>query len=168
MKKPTIVQDLWQLSEEELAHRFLTGKPPDLAAWSDQKLFGSLLRLSHWERRAAPLRLFWRVTTAAGLWLWTGKRFWLSDAGRYLATNLMGSYRWPIRALTMHLELATSLLAPPKKVLSVQYDRQENPRFVYPVRDELVEVETGVMLGRMLWQRKNQIQPLLWFALQRR
>ena len=52
-------------------------------------------------------------------------------------------------------------------VLAVRYDRPENPRFLHVVRDELREIEDGLLLGRMVVQGAGGARWWLWFGLER-
>lgn len=156
---------LWSLSSAELDARWRAGAVPDPTRYAGRTR-GTLLPLRNWESRFFLLRWLWWFLSVTNLLLWRGKRLWRAN-GEDLATNLVGLWSWPAELLTMTLVDEESLVEPGLRVLAVRYDRPENPRFLHVVRDELREIEDGLLLGRMVIRGAGGAQWWLWFGLER-
>lgn len=156
---------LWSLSSADRDARWRAGTVPDPSRYAG-RMRGTLLPLRNHEQRFFLIRWLWRFLTATHLLLWRGKRLWRSDH-EHLATNLVGLWSWPAELLTMTLVDEESLVEPGLRVLAVRYDRPENPRFLHVVRDELREIEDGLLLGRMVVQGAGRARWWLWFGLER-
>lgn len=160
----------------ELDEMFRAGRTPD--PLPQGMLQGRLVTTSIW----SPLDSFGR--RMAGVWMpWLGKSF---DAEAFTGVNVLTkSARGPMRVLwpkyTPERELADRIeafpfrnrvapgeLDPGVDVLKIDYDFEANPRFVIRrILDELVEVEDGFYLGKILFRRQGAWVPIGFFTLER-
>lgn len=119
----------------------------------------------------------------ASMWMpWLGKNF---DPGVMRGVNVLTpSARTPMRLLwpgyTPERELVDRIeafafrnrvapgeLDPGVDVLKIDYDFESNPRFlVRRILDELVEVDDGLYLGKILMRRQGAWMPLGFFTLE--
>ena len=113
---------------------------------------------------------------------WLGKRF---DSNGATGVNVLAkSARLPMRAVwpTYAPEKETSenieafafttwvgagAVDPDRRVLKIDYDLDSNPRFIRRVLDELVQIEDGVYLGKVLLRRDSSWHPTGFFVLER-
>ncbi len=151
---------MWSSSTEELTARFRAGKVPDPAGYC-APLRGTPLKLERWEKHWLLVRAIWWCMAVASVVTWGGKRFYLLD-GTPTGTNLIGWYGFPIEMMTMALVRETSWLEPDIEVLAVRYDVDSNPRPIRLIRGEVMELEPGLLLGRMVIGKT----PLLWYVLE--
>jgi hypothetical protein len=114
---------------------------------------------------------------------WQGKSF-SSDAGEgvnVLAKSALKPMKvlWPgyepVRVLAERVEafpfktrVATSAADPGLEVFKLDYDFEANPSFIVRrVVDELVQIETGLFLGKVLYRYKGDSRPIGFFVLEK-
>ena len=159
----------------ELDEMFRGGSTPD--PLPEGMLRGQLVTMSVW----GPGDSF--VRRVAGLWMpWLGKSF---DPAAMQGVNVLTpSARGPMRVLwpnyTPERELADRLeafpfrnriapgeLDPGVDVLKIDYDFEPNPQLIIRrILDELVQVEEGFYLGKILFRRQGSWMPIGFFTLE--
>ncbi len=165
----------WREAQRELRSLFERGATP--ARPLDGEFDGRLLLIAV----RGPLGAIARAWTRA--WMpWKGKRFH-AEAG--LGDNrFTADVRWPlrfywpfyrlvrvadpghVRAFAFATRLAPSVLEPSRRVLRIDYDLDENPRFwIRDVVDELVEVAPGEYLGEAQVRRGGRWRTAAYFSL---
>lgn len=164
----------WALSE--LDDMFRAGRAPD--PLPQGMLNGRFLTLSVW----GPLDSLTR--RIASLWMpWLGKSF---DASSMQGVNILTkSARTPMRVLwptyvperelvdrveafPFRNRIAPGELDPDVDVLKIDYDFEANPNLlIRRILDELVEVEDGLYLGKILFRRSGSWMPIGFFTLER-
>src|SRR5258706_9696115 len=147
----------WRTSETRL--RELFARSPAPASAPDDAYEGELLLIT----MPGPLGALAR-SWSRGWMPWKGKRFraelGLGDNRFSNEVALLTRLTWPFyhharradaghfTAFTFSTRFAHSVLDPAHPVFRIDYDLDENPRFVIrDVVDEVVEVEPGVLLG---------------------
>ena len=163
----------WAL--ERLGELFSSGRTP---AHPEGFLKGTLVATSTWGPSDALVR---RI---AGLYMpWLGKSFDAAANGgvNVLITSaqkpmkvLWPSYE-PERVLADRLEafpfktrIAPGELDPDVDVLKIDYNFEANPKFIIRrILDELVEVDDGLFLGKILLRRRGTWATLGYFTLER-
>ena len=163
----------WALGR--LGELFSSGRTP---AHPDGFLKGTLVASSTWGSFDAVVR---RI---AGLYMpWVGKSF---DAAAIAGVNvLISSAQKPMRVLWPSYEperiladrleafpfitrIAPGELDPDVDVLKIDYNFEANPTFVIRrILDELVEVDEGLFLGKILMRRRGKWSTLGYFTLER-
>jgi len=168
--------DVRRAALTELNDIFRSGRAPDPIP--DGMLHGRFLTSSI----SAPLDAFGR--RVARSWMpWLGKTF---DATALTGVNVLtpgarGAIRflWPnyvpvreladrIEAFPFRTRIAPGELDPDVDVLKIDYDFESNPQF--PVRrilDELVELDDGLYLGKVLFRREGRWAAIGFFTLER-
>jgi hypothetical protein len=160
----------------ELDEMFRRGSAPD--PLPEGMLTGTLVTTSIW----GPLDSLTR--RLAKMWMpWLGKSF--EPASMTGVNVLTKSARGPVRFLwpgyTPERELADRLEAFPFRnriapgeldrdvdVLKIDYDFEANPDLlIRRILDELVQVEDGLYLGKILFRRKGSWLPIGFFTLER-
>jgi hypothetical protein len=159
----------------ELDGMFRAGAVPD--PLPDGFLRGSLLTTSVW----GPLDTFFRWL--AELYMpWRGKSF--DPVASTGMNRFSASVRIPMRALWPSYEpvqegsatlsafefrnwVGPGALDPNIEVLKIDYDFEANPGFIIRrILDELVQVEQGVYLGKVLLRAGGRFHPIGFFSLQ--
>lgn len=70
--------------------------------------------------------------------------------------------------MRFHTSIEPSVVDADKQVLALDYNLPENPALaIRKVRDELVEVVPGTLLGKMLMRRGERWKPLAYFMVRR-
>jgi hypothetical protein len=157
----------------ELDEKFRSGSPPD--PLPQGLLPGRLLTMT-W--RDVPDAFVARV---ARLYMpWLGKSF---DSEASMGVNVLAkNARVPLKILwpryVVERELADRLEAfpfrtrvdegavdPGLKVLKIDYDFDANPKLIRSILDELVQIDDGVYLGKILFRRKDRWHPIGFFSL---
>lgn len=161
----------------ELDDLFRGGRTPD--PLPEGMLQGRLITSSVWP----PLdRLGRRV---ASWWMpWLGKNFdpYASTGVNVLTPGARGpmrvlwpSYEPPMRELADRIEafpfrnrIAPGELDPHVEVLKIDYDIDANPNFlVRRILDELVQIDDGFYLGKILFRREGSWAAVGFFTLER-
>jgi hypothetical protein len=162
----------------ELDRMFVSGSAPD--APPDGFLPGRLLATTTWGPWDSV------VARLARAWMpWEGKRFDASAAtGLNRFTVLPGvrtGFRilWPgfrpvldtgkrIEAFEFRTGVAEGAVDPGVKVCKIDYDFEANPRLlIRRILDELVQVDDGVFLGKVLLRARGSFRPVGFFMLER-
>jgi hypothetical protein len=163
----------WALGE--LNEMFGAGRAPD--PLPQGMLKGSLVTTSVW----APFDSVAR--RIASVWMpWLGKSF---DATSMQGVNVLAkSSRTPMRVLwpsyvperelTDRIEafpfrnrIAPGEIDPDVDVLKIDYDFEANPDLlIRRILDELVEVDDGLYLGKILFRRSGSWMPIGFFTLE--
>jgi hypothetical protein len=161
---------------EELNELFAGGRPPDPPP--DGLLRGRAISstiaggLDALGRRLASLYM-----------PWLGKKF---DAQAEEGVNVLTrsalkpmKVMWPtyepvgifsdrVEAFPFKTRLGEGAADPDLEVLKIDYDFEPNPSFIIRhVLDELVQIEEGLYLGKVLYRRKGEFKPIGFFALER-
>jgi hypothetical protein len=126
-----------------------------------------------------PLDAFGRVM--AGLWMpWRGKWFDRDGAtgvnrftpGGLAALRILFPRYTPerisvdtIEAFAFRTRLGPAELDAGVQVLKIDYDDEANPRVVRRILDELVQLEPGLYLGRVLFRTRRRHHPVGFFSL---
>ncbi len=160
----------------ELDTMFRAGSTPD--PLPDGMLRGRLVTTSIW----APWDAF--NLRVARRWMpWLGKSF---DASAMGGVNVLHkSARGPLRALWPSYEperevddrleafpfrtrVAPGEVDPAVDVLKIDYDFDANPQFIIRrILDELVDIDDGLYLGRVLFRTRDRFVPIGFFSLAR-
>jgi hypothetical protein len=153
---------------------FRAGSPPDPRP--DGFLHGRLLATSTWR----PLDSLARGL--AGLWMpWQGKSFDRAASvgiNRFTPSALMPlrivfPRYTPERITAQRIEafpfrnrIEPGALDPAVDVLKIDYDFEANPNFlIRRILDELVQVDPGVYLGKVLFRARGRYHPIGFFSL---
>ena len=161
----------------ELDELFRSGRAPD--PLPDGMLAGRLVTMSLW----GPSDRF--VQRVARMWMpWLGKSFdpTRMEGVNVLTKNARGPLRalWPsyvpereladrIEAFPFRTRIAPGELDPGVDVLKIDYDFEANPGFlIRRILDELVELDDGFCLGKILFRRQGAWLPIGFFSLERR
>lgn len=159
---------------DDLNDLFLSGRPP--RPHPDGFLSGSLVATTV----ARPVDSFARWLS--GLYMpWLGKTF---HADEQTGINrLEPSARSPLKLLWRNYDpkvttegaleafpfttrIAPGVLDPNLDVLKIDYDMKGNPSFVIrQLLDELVQIEDGVYLGKILYRTRNTWRAVGFFSL---
>ncbi len=158
----------------KLGQLFRTGTAPDPAP--DGFLPGRLLGTSIW----APFDSF--VARAASVYMpWQGKT--LSAASSTGINQFTKSGRAPLKmlfpkynpenegpdgfqAFPFRTRIAPGALDPDIQVFKIDYDFEANPDFlIRKILDELVQIEPGVYLGKVLFRVRGRFHPIGFFSL---
>ncbi|MBW3594227.1 MAG: hypothetical protein KY391_01510 [Actinobacteria bacterium] len=119
----------------------------------------------------------------ARMWMpWLGKSF---DANEMRGVNVLkpaarGAMRilWPnyapereladrIEAFPFRTRVAPGELDPGVDVLKIDYDFDANPHLVRRILDELVQIDDGLYLGKILFRRQGSWSAIGYFTLER-
>lgn len=157
----------------ELNQMFKASSPPEPPP--NGFLPGRLVTMS----LAPPVDAFMR--RVARLYMpWLGKRF---DATSNTGTNVLRSSArsqlkvlWPsytpietdgnLEAFAFRTRLAPGEVDPDVTVLKIDYDSEENPNLIIRrILDELVRVEDGIYLGKILYRSGRSWRPIGFFSL---
>jgi len=161
----------------ELDHIFRGGRTPD--PMPDGMLDGRVITSATWAPIDAAARRL------ARMWMpWLGKTF---DAATLTGVNVLspgarGAMRlvWPsydperetddaIYAFPFRNRVAPGELDSGVDVLKIDYDFERNPQFVVRrILDELVQVDDGFYLGKILFRRQGAWASVGYFTLERR
>jgi hypothetical protein len=161
----------------EFDRAFRSGSPPDpLPAGF---LPGRLLATQTWGPWDGV------VQRIAGLWMpWQGKSFDEADStgvNRFApgaGTRTFLRALWPgytavhegadrIEAFEFRNRLDEGAVDPGLKVYKIDYDFEANPRLIIRrVLDELVQVDDGVFLGKILFRLGTRLRPIGFFMLE--
>ena len=161
----------------ELDGIFAAGRVPD--PLRSAMLYGRLVTVSVWGPVDALARHIARV------WMpWVGKSFDPASMGG--VNVLTPSARKPMRALwpsyaperevpdrieafPFRTRIAPGELDPDVDVLKIDYDFEDNPDFlIRRILDELVEIDDGLYLGKILFRRQGSWMRIGYFTLERR
>ena len=160
----------------ELDEMFRQGRAPD--PLPQGMLAGRFITMSVW----GPLDSLTR--RIAELWMpWLGKSF---DPASMVGVNLLtksarGPMRvlWPgyqpereladrLEAFPFRNRIAPGELDPDVDVLKIDYDFEDNPNLlIRRILDELVEIEDGFYLGKILYRRPGSWASIGFFTLER-
>jgi hypothetical protein len=160
---------------ERLDELFVQGRAPDPAP--DGFLAGRWLVISC----SGVLDLFERGL--AGIHMpWLGKSFApATSTGVNVLTRpsriplaLLGPAHDPrrggssgrVEAFPFRTRVGDSACDPGVRVLEIDYDRDPNPPWARRVLDELVELDAGLYLGKMLVRGREGFRPVGYFALE--
>ena len=160
----------------ELDEMFRAGTAPD--PLPEGMLRGRLVTTSVW----GPFDSF--AQRIARMWMpWLGKSFDPTSMHgvNVLRTNARGPMRvvWPnytperdladrIEAFPFRNRIAPGEVDPGVDVLKIDYDFEANPGFlIRRILDELVQVEDGFYLGKILFRRQGSWLPIGFFTLER-
>ncbi len=155
---------------------FRSGRTPD--PLPDGMLRGALVTTSVW----GPWDSF--VRRVARMWIpWLGKSF---DPSTMTGVNVLSkSARAPVRVLWPNYEpereladrieafpfrnrVAPGELDPGVSVLKIDYDFEANPQLIVRrILDELVQIDDGLYLGKILFRREGSWAPIGFFTLER-
>jgi hypothetical protein len=158
-----------------LERLFHSGIAPD--PWPSGPLRGNLVATTTW----GPWDWFvWRV---ARLWMpWLGKAF--DPAGRTglnrfqstRATSLSLTAMFPthpqrrfpdrIEVFPFRNRVGPGALDPDLEVLKIDYDFEANPNLIRHVLDELVQISSGLYLGKVLFRVGSRYQRIGFFTLE--
>lgn len=161
---------------EELSELFESGRPPD--PLPDGLLRGRAIASTI----AAGVDALGR--RLAALYMpWLGKRF---EAQTHEGVNVLArsalrpmKLLWPsyepvgifidrVEAFPFRTRLGPGAVEPELRVLKIDYDFDANPSFIIRrVVDELVQIEDGLYLGKVLFRRKGELRPIGFFALEK-
>ncbi|MDQ3955187.1 MAG: hypothetical protein M3285_06535 [Actinomycetota bacterium] len=159
---------------DELNELFRGGSPPDPAPRGFQP--GTLVTLSV----AKPIDAFARRLSKLYM-PWMGKSF---DADKNEGINILRSKArsqvkvlWPsyepheadgkLEAFPFKTRVAPGALDPDVQVLKIDYDFEANPDFlIRRILDELVQIEDGFYLGKILYRARGNWHPIGFFSLQ--
>ena len=114
---------------------------------------------------------------------WLGKKF-DGDAGEganVLTRSALKPMKvmWPnyepvgifadrVEAFPFKTRIAAGAVDPELRVLKIDYDFDRNPSFIIRgILDELVQIEEGLYLGKVLYRRKGELRPIGFFALEK-
>jgi hypothetical protein len=161
---------------EELNGLFESGRPPDPAP--DGLLRGRAISstiaggLDALGRRLASLYM-----------PWLGKKF---DSRAEEGVNVLTrsalkpmKVMWPkyepvgiftdrVEAFPFKTRLAEGNVDQGLQVLKIDYDFEPNPTFIIRhVLDELVQIEEGLYIGKVLYRRKDEFRPIGFFVLEK-
>ena len=160
---------------DRLDDLYRTGRVPD--PLPDGFLQGRLLTMSMSGPSDAAIR---RI---AGMWMpWLGKKFDLSTSTG--VNVLIPSAKTPMKVLFPSYEpeavfvdrieafpfrnrVAPGAADPDLEVYKIDYDFEANPGLIRRILDELVEVENGVYLGKILLRWRGAFRPIGYFSLER-
>jgi hypothetical protein len=137
---------------------------------------GTLVTPTTWRLTDPPLRAVARV------WMpWLGKRFYpatasgdnlLVNSARLPARGLWPSYRLQetgdgrYSAFRFRTYSSPGTVDPDIETLKIDYDSDDNPSFlIRNILDELVEVEPGSYLGKVLLRRRSGWRLVGYFSL---
>lgn len=161
----------------DLDAMFATGHAPD--PLPSGMLHGGLVAISVWGPFDSLAR---RI---AKIWMpWLGKSF---DPASMSGVNILTTTArkpmralWPsyvpereladrIEAFPFRNRVAPGELNPDVDVLKIDYDFEDNPDLlIRRILDELVEVEDGLYLGKILFRRQGSWMRIGYFTLERR
>ncbi len=122
------------------------------------------------------------VRRIASVWMpWQGKSFEAADSTgvNILTPNARGPLRmlWPsyepesedpesLKVLSFNTRVAPGEVDPTVHVLKIDYDHTGNPDFVIrKILDELVQVDEGFYLGKILYRWRGSFTPIGFFTL---
>jgi hypothetical protein len=113
---------------------------------------------------------------------WLGKSFdpEASKGVNVLTTNARTPMKvlWPkyvleremadrIEAFPFNTRIEQGAVDPGLQVLKIDYDFSANPKFlIRSILDELVQIDDGVYLGKILFRRKGRFHPIGFFSLE--
>ena len=161
-------------SIERLDEIFRSGSAPDPRP--DGFLYGRFVTMSVWGPSDSLTR---RITRLYMPWL--GKQF---DSAAETGINILRpSARVPMKALWRSYEpriladrleafefrtrVAPGAVDPELSVLKIDYDFDANPDFIIRrILDELVQVDVGFYLGKILFRTKDGWKPIGFFTLE--
>ena len=169
--QPRIVRDQ---AISALDDMFRSGSAPD--PWPEGFLRGELITMSVTRPTDAVVRVM------SSLYMpWLGKAFDPSTQSgvNILATNAKAPMKLLWRNYTPEREMADRLEAfpfrtriddgaidPGLKVLKIDYDFEVNPDFlIRRILDELVQIDDGLFLGKILFRTKRSWHPIGFFSL---
>ena len=155
---------------------FRSGRTPD--PLPEGMYRGHFITMSLWGPSDAVAR---RI---ASMWMpWLGKSF---DPASMRGVNVLtkgskGAVRtlWPgyepereladrLEAFPFRNRVAPGELDPGVDVLKIDYDLDTNPSFlIRRILDELVEIDDGLYLGKILFRRQGAWMPIGFFTLER-
>ena len=158
----------------ELDAMFRDGKAPD--PQPDGFLPGELVTMS----LTRPTDAF--VRWLSGLYMpWLGKKFdreaneginILRPAARSQLKVLWRSYEpnvasdGNLEAFPFRTRIAPGAIDPNVDVLKIDYDYEANPSFIIRhILDELVQIDDGLYLGKILYRTRNSWHPIGFFSL---
>jgi hypothetical protein len=158
----------------ELDKLFREGKPPQ--PQPDGFLPGELVSMS----LTRPTDAF--VRWVAGMYMpWLGKKFdreantginILRPAARSQMKILWKNYEptvtdnGELEAFPFTTRIAPGALDPNVDVLKIDYDFDANPKFIIRhILDELVQIDEGYYLGKILYRTRNSWHPIGFFSL---
>ena len=158
----------------ELNHLFASGRPPEPPLRGF--LPGELVTMS----LTRPADAF--VRWVSSLYMpWLGKAFdpesnrginVLRSAARSQMKVLWRSYEPKVSsdgnldAFPFNTRIAPGALDPNVDVLKIDYDFDENPSFIIRhILDELVQIDEGFYLGKILYRTRNAWHPIGFFSL---
>jgi hypothetical protein len=159
----------------ELDEVFRSGTAPD--PLPEGFLLGRLLTMT-WRDSADAF-----VARVARMYMpWLGKSFDPegSKGVNVLRTNARRPMKvlWPryvpereladrIEAFPFTTRIEEGAVDPGVRVLKIDYDFDANPQFlIRSILDELVQIDEGVYLGKILFRRKDRFDPIGFFALE--
>jgi hypothetical protein len=119
----------------------------------------------------------------AGIYMpWLGKKF---DAASNEGVNVLANsaikpmkVMWPsyepvevfvdrVEAFRFRTRIETGAVDPDVEVLKIDYDFDANPSFIIRrVLDELVQVDDGLHLGKVLFRVRGELHPIGYFVLE--
>lgn len=159
---------------DELNELFRSGSPPDPAPRGFQS--GTVVTLSVAKPVDALARRFSKFYMP-----WMGKSF---DADKNEGINILRSKArsqlkvlWPsyeprevdgrLEAFPFKTRVEPGALDPDVQVLKIDYDFEANPDFlIRRILDELVQIEDGFYLGKILYRARGSRHPIGFFSLQ--
>lgn len=151
--------DLARLGTAELEALYRDGTVPDSLSVLDGAPRGRMLAVSRLDRGLARSALA-RFAAAPGF-PWAGKSFRSTDDSHGEGINrvrLLGDrYRFTTRIEPSVVDGQPCIL--------LDYDHDDNPFFIRPIRDELRQVGPELFLGPALLRRGDQHTLVLYFAI---
>ncbi|HEX9236513.1 MAG TPA: hypothetical protein VF972_09570 [Actinomycetota bacterium] len=160
----------------ELDRLFRTGRAPDPLPEGFHP--GRLLTTSIW----GPFDSF--VSRVAQAWMpWKGKSFDMStsmgvnrfdSSGRVPLRVVFPGYRPErdlgdlLEAFPFHNRVAPGEIDQDVQVYKIDYDFEANPTFIIRrILDELVQIDEGLYLGKILFRTRSGFHPIGFFSLER-
>jgi hypothetical protein len=160
------LDSLAERSLAELDALYRTARVPDTMRAADGPLVGRMLAV---RGLPAPIAQPLRRWAASRSFVWEGKTFEAGDDAcgtgynRVHVPGVLG--RQNLFPFETRFD-ASSIDGQPALVLD--YDLEQNPRFIRHIHDEIREVSPGVFLGPAMWKTAQAKQLVLWFALDAR
>ena len=166
-------------AQTELAQLFAAGTPAVVDGQTEGMLVGWTAPDADLDRTGRVLHAVAKTaTTRLGLMPWLGKKF---DRSAQRGTNsisttashlmqLLPGYRmrhagdhW--EGFDMLTRIEASVVAPETRVLVLDYEAiGSNPWPINRIRDEAVQIASGVYLGAKLWHQDNGYRQLAYWA----
>ncbi len=162
--QPVGLAALAELDCDTLEARYREGKVPERFSVLDGTPKGRMLAVRGLDQALAGSLL--RGLSGSTQFPWDGKSFSSQDAKNGRGINRIHVMRFQRDWFPFETRIETSHIDG-KPCIYLDYDLPENPWFVRKIRDELREIEPGLLIGPAMWKRGEQPAALvLWFGIQ--